>query len=139
MTSRLVWEPEGVLAIHADTLASGDFLDTVRRIQSDARFDEARYVIHDFSAVSGHDIGKATLTELAVLHYGARVSSPNCRIVFVTVDPLLAAEIRRVLGVGDLTSYQCEVRPTLIDARDWLDAQPQLMLLSDVMGFLGRC
>jgi hypothetical protein len=138
MTCRLVWEPEGVLANYAGTLVSRDFLDVVRKIQSDARFDDARYVIHDFSGISGHDLGSATLIELAVLHYGAWVSSPNCRVVFVTADPLLISEIRRVLGAGDLTSYQCEVRPTLIDARDWLDAQPQLMLLSDVMGFLRR-
>lgn len=137
MTCRLVWEPEGVLAIYEGGLPSGGFLDTVRRIQSDPRFDDARYVIHDFSAVSRHDIGQSALTDLAALHYGAKLSSPNCRIVFVTTDSGLTEAIRKVLG-GDLKSYECEVCPTLVEARDWLDAQPQLMLLSDVMGFIGR-
>jgi len=138
MTCRLVWEPEGVLANYVEWLVSRDFLDVVRKIQSDVRFDDVRYVIHDFSGASEHDIDSATLIELAVLHYGAWVSSPNCRIVFVTTDPQLIGEIRRLLGAGDLTSYQCEVCSTLVAARDWLDVQPQLMLLSDVMGFLGR-
>ena len=137
MSCRLVWEPEGVLAIYEGGLPSAGLLDVVRRIQSDPRFDDARYVIHDFSAVSRHDIGQSALTDLAALHYGAKLSSPNCRIVFVTTDSRLTEEIRKILG-GDLKSYQCEVRPTLVDARDWLDAQPQLMLLSDVMGFIGR-
>ena len=138
MASRLVWEPEGVLAIHAGSLASAAFLDSVRRIQSDPRFDDARYVIHDFSQVAGHGIPSATLTELAILHYGAWASSPNCRVVFVCTDPELAGDIRRVLGAADLASYECEVRPTLVEARDWLDEQPQLMRISEVMGFLGR-
>jgi len=138
MTCKLVWEPEGVLAIHAGSLLSGAFLDTVRKIQSDPRFDDARYVIHDFSQVAGHDIASATLTELAILHYGAWASSPNCRVVFVSGDAQLAGAIRRVLGAADLASYECEVRPTLVEARDWLDEQPQLMRISEVMGFLGR-
>lgn len=137
MTFRLVWEPEGVVADYDGVLPSGVLLDAVRRIQSDPRFDDAHYVIHDFSAVSRHDIGQLALTDLAALHYGAKLSSPNCRIVFVTRDVRLADEIRKVLG-GDLASYECAVSPTLVGARDWLDAQPQLMQLSDVLGFIGR-
>ena len=138
MTCRLVWEPEGVLAIHAGSLASGAFLDTVRSIQSDPRFDDARYVIHDFSQLTGHAIDSTTLTELAILHYGAWASSPNCRVVFVTADPQLTGVLRKLLDAAELASYECAVRPTLVEARDWLDEQPQLMRISDVMGFLGR-
>jgi len=138
MNCRLVWEPEGVLAIHARRLTSEAFIDCVRAIQSDPRFDEARYVIHDFSAVGEHDISNETLTELAIMHFGAWASSPNCRVVFVSADPQLAAAVGRVLGAVDLASYECEVKPTLAEARDWLDQQPQLMRLSDAMGFIGR-
>lgn len=135
---RLMWEPEGVVASYAGTLQSRALLDTIRQIQRDPRFDDAHYLIHDFLALDGHDIGVATLTELAGLHYAAWASSPNCRVVFVTQDAALANDIRRVLCASELASYDCAVCHSLVEARDWLDAQPQLMRISDVMGCLAR-
>lgn len=136
MICEQVWEPEGVLLRYAGLVTGGDLLDCVRRIQSDPRIDEARYVIHDLSVVDTHGIGEATLAELAILHIGAAASNPNCRVVFVTRDPLLAADIESVLMSDLMRSYEIKVMPGVTEARDWLDEQPQLQRLSDIMGFL---
>ena len=47
----------------------------------------------------------------------------------------LAALVRKVLQKGPVVSYSTEVFPTVGEARDWLDSQPQLHLMSNVMGF----
>ena len=43
--------------------------------------------------------------------------------------------VRRILQAGSIVSYQTEVFPTVAEARDWLASQPQLHLMSNVMGF----
>lgn len=138
MACELVWEPEGVLSRFSGRFSGTEFLDSVARIQSDPRFDDARYVIHDLSAVVTDEISDTVLTDLSVLHFGACASCPNCRVVFVTTDTALGERIKRILMAPKMKSYDVEVRPGLVEARNWLDSQPQLLRLSDVMGFWSR-
>jgi|GEM_PF-2048505 len=138
MACELVWEPEGVLSKFSGRISGTEFLDSVARIQSDARYDDARYVIHDLSAVATDEISDAVLTELSILHFGACASCPNCRVVFVTTDAALSERVERILMAPKMKSYDVEVRPSVVEARDWLDTQPQLLRLSDVMGFWSR-
>lgn len=135
MAYELVWEPDGVIKQFSGTVSAREFVEAVENIQGDFRFDDARYVIADLSSVTKHEITEDVLTEVAVLQYGAFASNPNCRVVYVTTDEQLAARVRNTPAVAGLVSYQTEVCPTLSAARDWLDSQPQLHLMSNVMGF----
>jgi hypothetical protein len=135
MAYELVWEPDGVIKQFSGTVPGWEFIQSVKNVQSDSRVDEARYIISDFSAVTKHELSEEVMTEFAVFQYGAYVSNPNCRIVFVTTDEALATLVRNTPARVGLTSYEMEVCPTLSAARDWLDSQPQLHLMSNVMGF----
>jgi len=135
MAFEIVWEPDGVLKRFSGTVPAEEFLRSVKQIQGDSRFDDVRYVINDFSDAHADRIGEDVLTELSALHYGAYASNPNCRIAFVSTDSAFAERAKRVLLSPDMMSYQIEFSPSVSEARDWLDSQPQLHLLSDVMGF----
>lgn len=135
MAYEFVWEPEGVIRQFSGTVSAREFIRAVERVQGDARYDDMRYVINDFLAVAEPTFDEDAFTELAVLHYGAHASNPNCRVVFLTTDNALASLVRKVLQNGPVVSYQTEVFPTLVEARDWLDSLPQLHLMSNVMGF----
>lgn len=135
MAYELVWEPDGVIKQFSGVVSAREYIEAVESVQGDYRFDDARYVINDFLAVTKHELSEDVLTEVAVLQYGAYASNPNCRIVFVTTEPALATRIRNTPAVAGLVSYQTEIFPTVSAARDWLDSQPQLHLMSNVMGF----
>ncbi|WP_265944159.1 hypothetical protein [Dechloromonas sp. A34] len=135
MAYELIWEPDGVLARFSGVVTARQFIQSVEETQGDPRFDEAHYVINDFSEVSDHELSEQTLTQLAAMNYGAHASNPNCRVVYVTTDEALTQSLKDALVRGDMTSYQTEVQPTVSDARDWLDGQPKLHILSNVMGF----
>ncbi len=135
MAYELDWEPEGVILTFSGNVSGREFIESVESIQSDFRFDDARYVIHDFSAMTSHSLSQDVLTEAAVLRFGAYASNPNCRMVFVTVDEGLAVLIRKAPADAGIISYQTEIFSTLSAARDWVASQPQLHLMSNVMGF----
>lgn len=135
MAFELVWEPDGVIKQFSGQVSAREFIQAVERVQGDSRFDEVRYIINDFSAMTGHELSDEILTEAGVLQYGAYASNPNCRIVYVTADEGLIALVRLNLATTSIDSYQTEIQPTLLAARDWLDSQPQLHLMSNVMGF----
>ena len=135
MAYELVWEPDGVIKQFSGVVSAREFIEAVENVQGDYRFDDARYVINDLLAVTKHELSAEVLTEVAVLQYGAYASNPNCRVVFVTTDEALAVRIKNTPAVAGLISYETEVFPTVTAARDWLDSQPQLHLMSNVMGF----
>ena len=132
MAYEIIWEPEGVIRQFSESVSAREFMQSVERVQGDSRYDDMRYIINDFSSASASALGEEVFTELAVLHYGAYASNPNCRVVFVTADKTLAGLVRQQ---GPVVSYPTGVLPTLVEARDWLDSQPQLHLMSNVMGF----
>jgi hypothetical protein len=135
MAYELIWEPDGVIKQFSGIVSAREFIQAVENVQGDYRFDDARYVINDLLAVTKHELSAEVLTEVAVLQYGAYASNPNCRVVFVTTEEALAARIKNTPAVAGLISYETEVFPTVTGARDWLDKQPQLHLMSNVMGF----
>ena len=79
MAYELVWEPEGVVRRFSGVVSAAEFINSVERVQGDPRYDDMHYVINDFSAAPTLNLSDETFTELAVLHYGAFVSNPNCR------------------------------------------------------------
>ena len=135
MAYELVWEPDGVLIQFSGVVRAWEFIRSVENVQSDFRFDDVRYVINDFLAVDEYELTAEALTQAAVLQYGAYASNPNCRIVFATTDEALATLVRSAPELSGITAYQTEICPTVSAARDWLDSQPQLHLMSNVMGF----
>lgn len=135
MACELVWEPDGVVKRFSGVVSAREFVKGVERVQSDPRYDEAHYVINDFSNVVSHELDESVLHEVAILQYGAHASHPNCRIVFVTQDEGLSALLELSAASASIESYQTAVLPSVTAARDWLDSQPQLQLMSNVMGF----
>ena len=90
MAYEIIWEPEGVIRQFSESVSAREFMQSVERVQGDSRYDDMRYIINDFSSASASALGEEVFTELAVLHYGAYASNPNCRVVFVTADKTLA-------------------------------------------------
>ena len=138
MAYELIWEPDGIHKRFSGFVTGREFIESVEYAQSAPCFDDVRYVINDFSEIDGNALSEDTLVQLAAINYGAYSSNPNCRVAFVTMDKELARLIKQVLTAPDLISYQTEVYSKVSDARDWLESQPKLHTLSNVMGFIGR-
>ena len=97
MACEIVWEHRGVHKRLSGHVSAREFERSVETVQADPRFDEIRYVINDFSAVTGHGLDEQHLLELAAIQYGAQASNPQVRAVYVGVDPELARQLRAIL------------------------------------------
>lgn len=133
MAYNIVWEPDGIHGEYSGFVTGREMIESATKIQADPRFDEVRYVINDFANVTRYDLSEEAFTDLGVANYGAHASNPNCRIVYVTIDKDLTKIIENTLKSPDLRSFQVEVKPTLLEARDWLDSLPRLHELSNIM------
>lgn len=124
MPCEVTWEPQGVLRHMSAHVSGADLIRSTEAIQADLRFDSMRYVITDLTAVTSHGVTDDVLHEIAALHWGAHVSNPRCKIVFVSSDEALLHAIHTRLMDGRLASYEVGVAGSLDQARQWLLHRP---------------
>lgn len=123
MPCEIAWEHRGVHKRLSGHLSASEFQRSVEAIQADPRFDEIRFVINDFSAVTGHELDEQRLLELAAIQYGAQASNPQVRVVYVGADPQLARWIRSALIDSQRSLYRVALFDTLPQAREWLQGE----------------
>lgn len=130
MAYELVWEAQGIHKLLSGFVSADEFIKSVDAVQGHPRFNEMRYVINDFSNVTGHGLTEDLLLRLEALHYGAHATNPRCRIFFVTKDEELANLVNKHLVESRLVGYEVVVTSTVAQAHLWIETQPVIFRLS---------
>ena len=109
-----------------DVLTPYDVRQSNEELTADARFDDARYGIADFTSVTGHtfNLGDAgSIVEPHAQLYGAFQSNPRLRAALVITDPGVEALVRRAIELG--YPFPANIFTSMVDARDWIASQTQ--------------
>ncbi len=112
------WEKRGVYRKYDGAISGHDLRLAVREVEGDARFDEIRYVINDFSTVTEQSINKQDIEEIAALDYAAAFSNPYIRLAIVTDDPSIQALAELYVERND-SPYPAQIFSELDSARAW--------------------
>jgi len=123
LSCKIIWErPFGVyLRFHGEVTPT-DVGDANIAVTSDENFDDLRYTISDFLAVTGHRFDlrdRAGLETPYATLIGAAHSNPHIHSAFIVVDPDIERLIQLKISQGVLP-YPSRVFEREQDARDWL-------------------
>ena len=121
MPYRLDWEPRGVCKKLWGFVTAEEYLQSMRDIHGDPRFDRMHYAINDFLAVQDFDVGDRTIVDMAAASLGARHTNSRIRVALVTRDPRIVS-LAALFASRDLRSFPTRVFATLAEARQWLEA-----------------
>ena len=116
----LEWERIGVVKRYHGQVSAAELVEPVVATESDARFEQLRYVINDFLDVQGMSCTQDDIDLIAAHDMGAAVTNPNIRIAFVTCRPDLIALIQRYLKAANEV-FPSGIFPSLAEARAWLE------------------
>ncbi|MBI4998298.1 MAG: hypothetical protein HZC22_15680 [Rhodocyclales bacterium] len=119
MTYQIEWKPRGVIKRFFGHVTDHDMLQSVLEIESDRRFDDLRYVINDFSGITGSSVDVPTVEEIAIADKGASLSNPSIRIAVVTTSPEIRTLAECYAG-SPLNAYQMRIFASEGEARSWL-------------------
>ena len=112
----LLWEDSGVLRKMAGHVSMADLDSSAVRLQNDARVDDLRYIIHDFTAVSDVDVSQDDIDFMAVRASVALAKNPRVKIAFVGNHPVVHALVDAFLGLGG-SNHRCDRFDSLEAAR----------------------
>ena len=120
------WESRGVIQTFWGEVSAQEFVASVGEIAADPRFDDVRYIINDFSQVTGLDTNDGTWESIAIIRIGSAHTNPNVRVLVVSQgaigDKLVTAMARPpLIGTQQTVNFS-----SLEAARKWLEGQPAL-------------
>ena len=115
------WESEGLLREFMGEITGDEILESNFELHDDPNFLSVKYIINDFTKVTGHSIEtthtKAYATTDDIISY----SKGDLKIALVVIhDPLIAlAKNYRQLMKGK--TFECEIFQHIEDARKWVN------------------
>ena len=115
----LDWEPVGVYRRYHGQLTDLERRTSLAAIWRDRRFDDLRYAITDFLAVTTFEEHPAATEELAALNIAPLLSNTRLVLAAVAVDPQHLRYIERIKAAGFI-GVPYEVFATLPEARRWV-------------------
>lgn len=119
MGYELTWEPRGVIKTFYGEVSGEDLIQSGVECESDSRFDDIRYVINDFLAITRVAIEVPHVEYLAGIDYAAAISNPRILVAVVTTAAQIEALTEHyVATLGG--AYVTKIFPTMDEARKWI-------------------
>ena len=120
MPYRLYWDGRGLIKELSGFVSGGEFMASAEASTAHPEFLRARYVLNDFSQVSGHAIDQITTEYVAALRLGAASESPQLRVVYISTDPAIWRLVERLNTPPYHCPWPTRAFPTREEASWWL-------------------
>lgn len=118
MPYQITWESRGVFKKLSGFVSADEYDQSVDVVQTDARFDELRYIIVDATGITEDDFTEDKLNEIACLKHVAHRSNTQCPVAYVVTSGRLARMIlQATLSIRKMMTIA--IVPSVEDARNW--------------------
>lgn len=84
MTVKYEWQEKGLYRKFTDTVNGDEILGDNLKLQGDARFDNIRYVINDFTKVVDFNFTDLDVHKISVTDKVASISNPKIKIALIS-------------------------------------------------------
>jgi len=122
MVYAIHWEDGGIRTVWTGRVTSGQILEFQRAVQSDARFDDICYSLHDFRGCTEVAYSRDDMFEAAAIDRAGSLSNPReIRIAVVAGDPKVVEMIKSYLDAEE-SPYPLRFFGGMDDAEQWVRA-----------------
>jgi hypothetical protein len=112
----LIWEESGVLRRMTGHVTLEELDSSASQLQGNARVDDLRYIIHDFTGASDVVVSQGDIEFMAVRASIALLRNPRVKIAFVGNQPVVHALIDAFNNLGS-SPHRCHRFDSLEEAR----------------------
>ena len=120
MPFEIVWQqPSGLIKRHFGHVTGREVLDANVLAEGDARFDDLRYVIHDFLGCTSLTASPEEIREIVAIDKAASRSNPNIRAAVIATHPEVMAAADSYIN-HPLNAYAVRLFGSMDDACAWL-------------------
>lgn len=114
------WQETGLCRIYTGTVSGEEIFESNLAIHGDPRFDDARYVINDFTRMTAFEILEEDVQKIAIVDNVASISNPKVKIAIVSTDKSFLEWANRYCEAMQGSLYQCKIFSNIDDADKWV-------------------
>ena len=119
MPYQAIWEESGIYVSYSGQTSDEEVAQFAQQGQSNERFTDIRYVLHDFLRCTGATYSPQQTEELAAIDSAASVSNQKIKIAVVTDREDVIAMVNAYLNAG-FDGFALQVFPSVSLANTWL-------------------
>lgn len=116
------WEPRGIVVEYRDQVTDLEVQRVVTNFQADHRYDDVRYILHDFSRVDRISHSPEVMVEISAQDSAAALSNPEHRVAIFPWSPALEAMVEDYLSSGLRGRDKVRLFADSHSARRWAEA-----------------
>jgi hypothetical protein len=116
---KTIWEQGGIYVRYSGHASDAEIGALIRVFQSDYRFDDVRYIIHDFRDCDGLTFVISVVEELAATDSAAAMNKPKHRVAIVTDREDVRAMVKAYVGTGFHPPDKLQIFSQIEPARAW--------------------
>lgn len=120
MAYQLNWEEKGLHKVYLNKTSGREILESNFKLQGDARFDDIRYVINDFTQVAEFELTEDDINIIVSVDDVASRSNAKIKIPIVVTLPSLLEWASMYCEKMQDSPYICGIFSTMEDARVWV-------------------
>ena len=119
MPYQVIWEPRGVYTRFSGDVTGADMLGNIEDVCRDARFEQHRYHILDFSDATDFVATEREMLVNCGVLVGAAFVHHQVLVAAVVTRENVRAALERLHALG-VSPYVAKIFPTVAEARKWI-------------------
>lgn len=119
MAHRTIWETNGICVHYSGHSSDREIAMLVQEFQADERFDNVRYILHDFRDCENLTYSRMAIEELSATDAAAAMSKPEHRVAVVSDRPDVHAMVKVYMDTGFQPEDKLRIFSSLEAARSW--------------------
>ena len=115
------WKSESLYRKFTGIIDSYEILESNLKLQEHPYFATIKYIINDFTEVTGHSIQNGHIDVFAETDEIAAYTKSELKIAILVTQPELLGLAENYREEMKSKTFECEIFPTIEDARQWVD------------------
>jgi hypothetical protein len=116
----IVWEPEGIFRAFSGIVSGEEILESNLVLYDDVRFESVRYIINNFTEISGHAIEPDHLSAFASTDEMISQLKHEFKIALIVPQDAYVGLARRLCAITNNKLFEYRIFNTVDDARKWV-------------------
>jgi len=120
LTVKYKWEATGLYRIFTGKINGNEVLGDNLKLQGNARFDDIKYVINDFTQIVDFDFYDLDVQKISINDKVASKSNPYIKIALISAHEPLLKWLRSYADSMEGSIYKCDIFDNTDDAYKWV-------------------
>ncbi|MFW2372445.1 MAG: hypothetical protein ACN4GM_04935 [Gammaproteobacteria bacterium] len=120
MSHQNTWEENGLYRKFSDKISGEEILTSNLAIHGDARFDDIRYVINDFTQVVKFEAAEIDILKIATIDNVGAISNSYLKIAIVATSESVLDWIHQYCKQMQDSPLECKIFESVNDAYGWV-------------------